>query len=141
MPSDTQKPLPQTPSPTLMRKQAQMSHSGQLPTAGVVPSAPRLHPGPGAPALPWLRSRSKSLRAASQLGMCGSTQHTAGVAGGPGLLRGQLGLLLLEDGQRRGRRCESTQEGGSGAGPPRQCTKAGLSGQPRAASVALFSPA
>ena len=40
MPSDGRNPFPNPISPTLMRKQAQMSHSGQLPTAGWYPQPP-----------------------------------------------------------------------------------------------------
>lgn len=114
MPSDTRNPFPNPISPTLMRKQAQMSHSGQLPTAGWYPQPP---------GSTLARCSSTTLVEVGQSLFvqlhswgCGSTQHILQGWQAGLVLRGQLGLLLLEDGQSEDVAATHRREG-SGAGP------------------------
>ena len=98
----------------MTRQQDQMSHSGQLPTAG-------WHPQP--PGSTLARCSSTTLVEVGQsLFMqlhswgCGGTQHIQQGRQAGLVLRGQLGLLLLEDGQSEDVAATHRREG-SGAGP------------------------
>ena len=98
----------------MTRQQDQMSHSGQLPTAG-------WHPQP--PGSTLARCSSTTLVEVGQsLFMqlhswgCGGTQHILQGRQAGLVLRGQLGLLLLEDGQSEDVAATHRREG-SGAGP------------------------